>query len=258
MMDRPITDALAAVPLFGSLDRGPLEQLARAPRNPGPSPPASSCCAKVKPATRCSSFSPVGSKFSARAGAGACCAPAMSSENSRCWAIDPATPVSRAIRDGEVWRIDATAFAAVLAASPALARGLVEALTRLVFESAPLGAEVPASDTVVALAALHADIPMPALVDAFRAAADAGPVCVVDRAAAGADPNDWGPRVEASERADGLVLLVAGPERDEWFEFCCREADRIVAVADVNRAAAALASTTRIDLVLCGAPRCTR
>jgi predicted acylesterase/phospholipase RssA/CRP-like cAMP-binding protein len=159
----------------------------------------------------------------------------------------PRTATVRAVRDSELWELPAGAFDALLDTDLGFARAAVRALTALVFESDPR----LHSDTrprVFAVLGLHPAAPVQPLVDAFARRARAR-IYRVDDAGS---PGTWGQIVEASERTDDDVVLVARDPRDDWFHFCAREADRVMAVADSRRDFEPLREAQSVDLVFVG------
>jgi NTE family protein len=162
------------------------------------------------------------------------------------------TATIRALRDSEVLCLPRETFDELLASEAEFARAMVRALTQLVFESRPH--QPRAELAVIAIAPLHADAPVADVVNAFKAALAPATVYEV-----GPQPDatrsEWAPTIEAVERDHDVVLLVASHQRDEWFNFCVREADRVVAVADRSATIEPLDRTIRTDLVLFGSNR---
>ena len=156
----------------------------------------------------------------------------------------------RAVRDTDVWLLPQQAFNAVLDSDPGFARAMVRALANLVNESRP-ELHVAARPRVISILSLHAGAPFAPLVDALTRSGDRVQLC--DASESG-DPADWIKRLEALEHAGDTAVLVATDQRDEWFRFCEREADRVVAVAACGARFEPLAADTNPDLVLCGNP----
>jgi hypothetical protein len=77
------------------------------------------------------------------------------------------TATVRAIRDGEVWRFSGPTFEKLMNTDPDFARGLVTALTRLVFESTPLRGSDGDAPPVLAIVPLDADAPVDVFVPRF-------------------------------------------------------------------------------------------
>ena len=164
---------------------------------------------------------------------------------------EPRTATVRAVRDSELWSVPKSAFDILLASDADFARAVVRALTRLVFESRAVDDRQTATRLVLAVLALHSDTAMAAVIDAVRATLGADCVWVCSRPD-GVGPSGWATMVEDLEREHPFVVLVAGPERDAWFEFCEREADRVILIARPGTEIEPLASATRADLVLLG------
>jgi predicted acylesterase/phospholipase RssA/CRP-like cAMP-binding protein len=162
------------------------------------------------------------------------------------------TATIRALRDSEVWCLPREHFDELLASEADFARTMVRALTQLVFESRPQQQRTDLS--VIAIAPLHPDSPARSVVEAFKTVLAPGTVYEVCPQS-DATKSEWAAMVEAVERDHDVVLLVASHQRDDWFDFCVREADRIVAVADRAAAIAPLDRTLRADLILFGANR---
>ena len=162
------------------------------------------------------------------------------------------TATIRALRDSEVWCLPRETFDELLASEADFARTMVRALTQLVFESRPHQPRGRLS--VIAIVPLHPDAPADSLVDAFETMLGTATVCAV-RAQPEATTSEWATMVEAVERDHDIVLLVASHDHDAWFDFCVREADRVVAVANRSATIVPLDPTTRTDLVLFGSNR---
>jgi predicted acylesterase/phospholipase RssA/CRP-like cAMP-binding protein len=157
------------------------------------------------------------------------------------------TATVRAVRDSELWELPAAAFDSLLDADFGFARATVRALAALVVESDPaLHTNTP--PRVFAVLGLHVDAPVQPVVDAF---ARRGHVRVFRAGDAGSS-NTWGQAVEATEKSQEALVLVATDVRDEWFEFCGREADRVLAVADCGNNFEPLQELQPVDLVLVG------
>ncbi len=162
----------------------------------------------------------------------------------------PRTATVQAVRDSEVWRVSKSAFDALVDTDAAFARAMVRALTQLVFESRPASASHAPSSQVLAVLPLHQGAPVPEVVDGLTNTLHPGQVRVFSEP--DGDSATWGRVVESLERADPYVVLVASAERDEWFRFCEREADRVVVVARAGATFEPLSRGIRPDLVLFG------
>ncbi len=166
---------------------------------------------------------------------------------------EPRTATVRAVRDSDVWRVPRSAFDSLLGSDATFPRAMVHALTQLVFESQPEAASNRASSQVIAVVPLHEDAPADAAADGFALALggeDRRGVVIVRDAGV---PAGWGHTVESLERSHAHVVLVASPTRDEWFRFCERESDRVVAVARAGATFEAPTAGIQCDLVLFGA-----
>jgi predicted acylesterase/phospholipase RssA len=162
------------------------------------------------------------------------------------------TATIRALRDSEVWCLARETFDDLLASEADFARAMVRALTDLVFESRPQ--QPSARLSVFAIIPLHADAPADSLVGAFESMP--GPTTVrAVRPQPDETRSGWATMIEAVERDHDLVLLVASHDHDEWFDFCLREADRVVAVANRSSTIVPLDPPTQTDLVLFGSNR---
>jgi NTE family protein len=159
------------------------------------------------------------------------------------------TATVRALRDSEVWGLSREAFDELLASETEFARTMVHALTQLVFESHPQPTPkgIP---SVIAIIPLHPDAPAGAVLDAF--AVNLAPARVHILRRSDDAPPDWAHTVEAAERDNDVVLVVASDRRDQWFEFCVRESDRVVAVANRTAVIEPLDPACRPDLVVFG------
>jgi predicted acylesterase/phospholipase RssA len=155
----------------------------------------------------------------------------------------------RAVRDSEVWRLPRDAFDAALAEHASFARGMVQALTALFVESARAPTTPAGSPRVFAVVPLY-DAPVRAIVDVF--VATLGPSCAVCDGAPSGTVDDWGIAVDALERAHDCVVLVASRERDDWYHFCAREADRVLLVARAGTVTAPVYTPRPPDLLVLG------
>jgi NTE family protein len=158
----------------------------------------------------------------------------------------PRTATVRAVRDSEAWELPAAAFDTLLETDLGFARATVRALVALVFES-DAAVHVASPPRVFSVLPLHTGAPTHAVIEAFARQGRIR-VCHQNDAREGA----WGLLVDEAERGDEDVLLVASDARDEWFGFCAREADRVLAVADSNSSFDRLSLATPLDLVLVG------
>ena len=162
------------------------------------------------------------------------------------------TATIRALRDSEVWCLPRETFDDLLASEADFARTMVRALTRLVFESRPRLARP--GPCVIAIAPLHPDAPTRELVDAFGSTLAPASVHTMEPQL-DSTRSGWAQTVEAVERDHDFVVLVASHQRDEWFDFCVREADRTVVVAERSAEFEPPESLLRPDLVLFGSRR---
>jgi predicted acylesterase/phospholipase RssA len=158
------------------------------------------------------------------------------------------TATVRAVRDTKLWRISRSVFEACLESEAAFARSMINALSALVFESAPWSDDAPSSRSVFSIVPLQEGLPVESLIDGLHAALGSASVIRRPQSAPGA----WPRLVEESEQVGLPVLMVADSDRDEWFEFCTREPDRVVLVADPSRPVAGLHDNSAFDLVLIG------
>jgi predicted acylesterase/phospholipase RssA len=159
------------------------------------------------------------------------------------------TATVRAVRDSEVWRIDGADFAGLVSAEAAFAQMVVKVLTRLVFESAPVSDATPENHQVYAVLPLHDGCDVDRVVEAFVRTGAPRSVALMslDRETG---PREWIERVDQATNGHDLVLLVASAARDEWFDFCVREADRVIALTDGRRSLEPLPHMVHADLVL--------
>ncbi len=161
------------------------------------------------------------------------------------------TATVRAVRDTKLWRLSRTVFDACLASEPAFARVMLAAVSALVFESAPWAAAAPAPRSVLSIVPLHESVPVGSVIDGL--CRTLGRASVMRRPL---EPQESWPRlVEEKEELGIPVLLVAEVARDQWFEFCVREADRVVALADLARPLMGLEGGVAPDLVCVGSRR---
>jgi predicted acylesterase/phospholipase RssA len=139
----------------------------------------------------------------------------------------PRSAAARARRDTELIVISRGDFDEMLTAYPGFASALVRVLSERLRRVAPPPAP-QRRPSVLAVVALHAGAPVAAVADALAARLSAlGSLVRRDGGPMASDELD---RMEA---ANNRVLLVAASSeaRDEWTEYCVRQADRVIGVA---------------------------
>jgi NTE family protein len=142
----------------------------------------------------------------------------------------------RARRDSELLRVSKRTFDRVLSANPQASRQLASALARQVQAGRPVE-RAAAAPSVISVVGLGSHAPTQH-VSATLVAELLRYLSVIELTATTADG------LERAERAHDRVVLVAGPHADtEWREFCLRQADRLVLVADDAAPPAALSAS---------------
>ena len=133
-----------------------------------------------------------------------------------------------AVRDTELWELDAGAFAAVLRADAELGLSVARELARQL-QATARAAHVAARPSVLALRSLDPALDVRAFV---RRLADAlerfGPVAVLAAEDAGAER---AAALDRAEREHARVLLVDAGGDEGWSAFCLRQADRALLLA---------------------------
>jgi NTE family protein len=168
---------------------------------------------------------------------------------------EPRTGTVRAVRDTVVWQLPRSAFQALLDKDGDFARAMVRSLTELIFESR----SQPDSDRlfaarVFAIVPVGDDVFAGSVIAGFvrRLGAEQSHICSQP---VETDESVWGRTVEALEQEYQFVFLLASSERDAWFQFCVREADRVVVVGYADGDFIALENATGPDLVIFGRAR---
>jgi NTE family protein len=144
----------------------------------------------------------------------------------------PRSASVRARRDSVLLKVRREEFEELMI-EPAFAVALNAAVAAQLRESRGLVLPEPAA-TVVAILPLEPGLPAEELAD--RLVQDLRPsldvACLKPEDAEG-DRSGYGPVLDAAERENDRVLLLAGPldEGDPWSEFCLRQADLVVALA---------------------------
>jgi NTE family protein len=139
----------------------------------------------------------------------------------------------QAVRDSELLEVDAGRFQELLERNAELGLGLATALAHQLQDSGGLR-EVDAAPSVIAVTdvgVVSVDRIWRELDMAFRYL---GSTIAVEEAWPGPERSprgDWGSRLAELERDHDHVLLRAGSE-SAWRDFCLRQADRVVVVAD--------------------------
>lgn len=167
---------------------------------------------------------------------------------------EPRTGTVRAVRDTVVWQLPRSAFQALLDKDGDFARAMVHSLTRLIFESRSRPDNDLSAPRVFAIVPLDDDALAGSVIAGFgrRLGAEQSHVCSQP---VETDESLWGRTIEAHEQRYELVFLLASSQRDAWFQFCVREADRVVVVGRADAHFAALENSTRPDLVMFGRAR---
>ena len=137
----------------------------------------------------------------------------------------------QAVRDSELLQIDSERFRELVHGDSELAAGLATALARQLQESGGLQ-EVDAPPAVFAVSAVPDVNAHPFWAELQSAFQELGSTAVVSGPAPdGMWGNDWGVSLAELERTHSYVLLLAEPDGD-WAQFCFRQADRVVILAD--------------------------
>ena len=142
----------------------------------------------------------------------------------------------QAVRDSELLQIDSERFRELVHSDSELAAGLATALARQLQESGGLQ-EIDAPPAVFAVSAVtnvNAHLFWLELQSAFD---ELGSTAAVSGPAPEMWSDDWAVSLAELERTHSHVLLLAEPD-DDWAQFCFRQADRVVILADgLTRAA---------------------
>jgi NTE family protein len=154
----------------------------------------------------------------------------------------------QAVRDSELLEIESERFLELLARDPEFGAELCRSLARQLQQSGGLAVpdSAPSVFAVVPVAGADAHPFIDALSEAF---AELGATARLERS----DGHDWGTGLAALESRHAYVLLVASPDDAEWADFCLRQADRVLLVAD-GPPPASLPAAEGCDVALLGAP----
>jgi len=161
---------------------------------------------------------------------------------------EPRSASIQAVRDSELVEIESDRFLAQLARDPQFGTELARSLARQLQQSGGLAVpdSRPSVFAVVPVTGAGAEPFVDALSEAF---AGLGATARLDRA----DGYDWGAELASLESRHAYVLLVAGPDDAVWTDFCLRQADRVLLVAD-GGPPAPLPAARGCDVALLGAP----
>jgi NTE family protein len=160
----------------------------------------------------------------------------------------------RARRDSRLLRVDREQFTVLLEEVPSFAQALTRTLAALLQDSRALTPEPTPLPATIAVVAARAGGPSTAEL-AARLAALLGPgTALLDEP--GEAPGD---RLDRAERENERVLLVSETPAgsDRWTDFCVRQADRLLLVAegDPPPGPAARLGAGRREVLLTGRPR---
>jgi NTE family protein len=137
----------------------------------------------------------------------------------------------QAVRDSQLLEIDCERFRELVHGNSELAAGLATALARQLQESGGLQ-DVDAPPAVFAVSAATNPNAHPFWVELQSAFLELGSTAAVSGPAPdGMWGHDWAVSLAELERTHAHVLLLAGPD-SEWTQFCLRQADRVVILAD--------------------------
>lgn len=148
----------------------------------------------------------------------------------------PRSASIRATRDSQLLMIPRAAFDRVLDREPDLGLALARTLAAQLQRTRGISPRSPRPDTI-AVVALTESLPLQTVVDAILAAArvHGRAVALDEHSVASTDPatsDDWVAALDRAEAETDLVVLVSRePEaHPDWCAFCCRSADRSVAL----------------------------
>jgi predicted acylesterase/phospholipase RssA/CRP-like cAMP-binding protein len=147
----------------------------------------------------------------------------------------PRSATVRARRDSELLRLGHDDFAALLRDHPDFSLALTRELGRQLQESRALTPPERPHAATITLVALGRGDGLGAVCERLmRALGQWGAVARLDGGSVGDDPDRFGSVLDAAERANRQVLLVAdsAEDQDSWAHFCLRQADRLIAVVD--------------------------
>ncbi|HEV7886624.1 MAG TPA: patatin-like phospholipase family protein [Acidimicrobiales bacterium] len=144
----------------------------------------------------------------------------------------------RARRETEVLKVARAEFTSLLTGDPAFAVALTRTLGDQLQRTAVAAAPATRSATVITVVALqaHMQLATARLVDKLAAALAHGAetVHLLRGSHIDVDPNEYGRMLDRCEGQYDHVLLAADDPDDDspWNDFCLRQADRVVGVAD--------------------------
>jgi len=140
----------------------------------------------------------------------------------------PRSASVRAVRDSELVSVGRDDVDALLAEDPAFASGIIRSLSERLQDTAPPGGRRPVRPAALAVVALRDGLPAERVAGAVaeELAGHASTVLL-------APTEPWGEALDAAERAHAHVVLAAArPPGDPWTDFCLRQADRALLLAE--------------------------
>jgi NTE family protein len=162
----------------------------------------------------------------------------------------PRSASVRARRDSRLLRIDREHFSALLADVPSFAQALTRTLAALLQQSRALTPEPTPLPATIAVVPAHPGLATRELAARLADQLGAG-TALLDES-----PEAPGDRLDRAERESDRVLLVSPHPAgtDQWADFCARQADRLLLLAEGNPPSgpAALRGAGRREVILAG------
>ena len=144
----------------------------------------------------------------------------------------PRSASVRARRDGELLKLDRSAFLPLLTEEPDFAIALARELGQQLQLSRGLPMPVEVLPTTVAVVGLGADVPVESYCEALGTAVSRWKrVALLNPSSKDLAETDYAAALDGCEREHDLVVLVACDRSpDGWIEFAMRQADRVLAL----------------------------